>query len=125
MVVGLIMLFQFGIRYETPEQYYGWWDEIGTCSEYEVTVEELDSIEFFFIRAETFMVNGEVGYIAYAFVHDDQIFIVDSKKDEEYIVKHEMLHFILWWFYDGYSDTGGHPPEFSRCFEGTNSWTFW
>ena len=111
------MMMQWAEPYEKPDQYYEWWREVAECSGYEVTEAELDSIEFWHVNASTFPAKGISGFIGYAYVEYNQIFVVRAYKNDKKVIKHEMLHFILWWKREGYR--GGHWfEEYIRCFSG-------
>lgn len=100
-------------RFDAPEKFYGWWDEITTCSALEVPSQALDSIQFWSVNDSSFIVEGITGYTAYAYVYDNEIFVTKERKDDAWTIKHEMLHFILYWKKEGY--TGGHPWQFKWC----------
>jgi len=105
----LLVMTQLAEPYEKPDQYYEWWQEVAQCSGYEVTEAELDSIDFWHVNAPSFIAKGIPGFTGYAYVKLNEIYVIRALKNDKEVIKHEMLHFILWWRKEGYE--GGHPED--------------
>ena len=112
-VLLLLAMLQLAEPYETPEKYYAWWNDVIECSGYDVSEAALDSIEFWHVNRSSFIADGHPGHVGYAYVKENEIFVIRALKNDEVTIKHEMLHFILWWRKEGYE--GGHPEEFEIC----------
>jgi hypothetical protein len=113
MMVLLILLLQLAAPYKTPHQFFRWWNEVAVCAGYTAPESKLDSIEFWHVNAESFLAEGMPATTAYAYVKYNQIFVITAKMYDEKYIKHEMLHFILYWHRPGYQ--GGHPIEYEKC----------
>lgn len=104
--------------YEQLEPYRRWWQEIATCAGIPLPSARPDSVQFFYINAPDFaptptdkpgrMVSG-VTYAA-----REQIFMSVLQLRNEKLVKHEMLHQLLYWWGEVKWDDDAR-VEFTQC----------
>lgn len=86
-----------------PIQYRYWFEEVEKCSGLEG---ELSSVYFYSVLGETFTMDNEPeekrfrGYFALAETGQKMIFISSSNTLTRWIVKHEMLHFLVYMNFD-------------------------
>jgi hypothetical protein len=106
--------------YNVPEVYEQWWHEIADCEGFSLPPEH-SLIRFYAVNAPLFLPVSMLGYASQG-IHllaltdpiKREIYLGLSYVLREELVKHEMLHVILW--EHGYRLGERHPPEFfEKC----------
>jgi hypothetical protein len=104
--------------YEQLENYRGWWKETAACARVPLHSARVDSVQFYYVNAVDFLPtptdkpNAMVAAVSYA--ASEQIFLSVLHLKNEIVVKHEMMHQILYWW--GEPDWNNDARvEFKRC----------
>jgi hypothetical protein len=104
--------------YDQLSPYARWWRETADCAGIPLPTARLDSVQFYFVNAVDFAPwptdkpNSMVQGVTYA--AREQIYISILRARDESIVKHEMLHQLLYW-YDELDWHDDARVEFERC----------
>jgi hypothetical protein len=93
--------------------YKTWWNEVKLCSNL-TSVSDIyfNRLKWFSVNSDGFMAMGHGPFIGYTYAWDDEIWIIKIGMYSERLVKHEMLHYLLW---NSNIKTGDHPIEFNNC----------
>jgi hypothetical protein len=102
-------------QFETPEVYESWWQEIMACTNLHVTKHTRDKVKWMYV-SYPFRLKGSEDipelYIGYTMSFKNQIWVVFDGISNSRLVKHEMLHFLM--YHNGL--TPGHPEAlFNKC----------
>lgn len=104
--------------YDQLEPYARWWKETATCARIPLHTARVDSVQFYYVNAVDFAPtptdkpNRMVGGVTYA--ASEQIFLSILRARDEIVVKHEMMHQILYWWGERDWDNDAR-IEFKRC----------
>lgn len=106
-------------RYYIDAMYDRWWHEVASCEglklpSYYVLVRYVQiNYPYFNLQGDRRATAGSV-YLGYSFVEEWQMFVAITRRFDEEVVKHEMVHFLLFWA--GIAK-GGHPAKYfgGRC----------
>lgn len=113
-------------EYPMSADYDRWWHEIAYCEGLWLPP-DYARVRYFQVNAEHFydkdhpqlFEKAGVVYVYWAvgttFIYESLIFIALSHRDEELVIKHEMLHLLIFW--NGVpTGRNGHPmPFYGRC----------
>lgn len=94
--------------YPAPPEYTKWWAAVERCSGLTASMEGWNWIA---VPGDGFLVKGRGPFPGYAAVEDHNFLVLRKYIFNESLVKHEMLHAVLWM--NGRGD--GHPVEFDLC----------
>lgn len=99
--------------FHTPEIYARWWKEIMKCTGLYINTEHRKSVRWIYVKADAFIFNGYyMPFDGYSLVRDNQLLIVWNGVTNEKLVKHEMIHFLM--YHNGIE--AGHPDKyFVKC----------
>jgi hypothetical protein len=99
--------------YNPPEIYAKWWQEIMQCTGLHINKKHRESVRWMYVRADGFVINGiPIVYDGYSFVRDNQLMVVFFGVTNEKLVKHEMIHFLM--YHNALK--AGHPDNlFVKC----------
>ena len=104
--------------FDQPQQYDSWWKKTAACADVPEWVIRPDSVQFFFVNAVDFAPvptdKPDRMMKAVTYARSQQIFISILQVRNEQIVKHEMLHQILFWFNEPKWDDDSR-IEFRQC----------
>lgn len=116
-------------EYLPPADYDRWWHEIAACEGLSLPPRYV-RVRFFQVNAVHFY-NRDQPYVSrdpltgkalkgwsigQSYLTLGIVFFALPHKDEELVVKHELLHFLLYWAAVPAGENGGHPkPYFQRC----------
>jgi hypothetical protein len=95
-------------QYAPPAEYAEWWAAVEKCSGLTASAEGWSWIA---VPGDGFLVKGRGPFPGYAAVEDHNFLVLRKYVFNESLVKHEMLHAVLWM--NGRGD--GHPEEFNTC----------
>jgi hypothetical protein len=104
--------------YEQLAPYARWWKETADCAGIPLPESRPDSVQFYYVNAIEFAPiptdkpNRMVVGVTYAYT--EQIFLAVVHARNEKIVKHEMMHQILYWWREPDWDDDAR-AEFKRC----------
>ena len=104
--------------YEQLPAYARWWKEAAACAGIPLPASRPDSVQFYYVNAVDFAPvptdkpNRMVIGVTYA--SREQIVLSVLRVRNEIVVKHEMLHQILYWWSEPDWDDDAR-PEFDRC----------
>jgi hypothetical protein len=104
--------------YDQLEPYARWWKETATCAAVPLNGARVDSVQFYYINAADFLPtptdkpNRMVAAVTYA--AREQIFLSVLHLRNEVVVKHEMMHQILYWWGESDWDNDAR-TEFKKC----------
>jgi hypothetical protein len=104
--------------YDQLEPYARWWKETASCAGIPLQVARVDSVQFYYVNAVDFLPaptdkpNRMVGAVTYAAT--EQIYVSILHLRDEIVVKHEMIHQILYWWGEPTWDNDAR-MEFERC----------
>lgn len=107
-IVGLFLLAACGdspmgpnaTPFDPPAIYRSWWVELEACSGLSGSI---DGVRFYSAAS----LGGELGHW---YQDGNRIYLLESRTETEFAVKHEMMHALL--------QRGDHPPEYfaaDRC----------
>ena len=99
--------------YSAPSIYKIWWKEVKKCAGVSsVPDSSFNSLKWVSVDSDGFMAMGHGPYMGYTYAWDDEIWVLERYKMDERLIKHEMLHYLLWTAgrRDGY-----HQIEFITC----------
>jgi hypothetical protein len=101
--------------YDQPPFYDKWWEEISQCSNLPISVEDRHKVHFKAISGDQFTIGSEkAAFWGFTQYWSNTIYVVLPKLSWEPLIKHEMLHYLMW--VNGLPVN--HNPEiYSRCFE--------
>lgn len=102
------------LEYPAPPEYERWWQEIADCEGMKLPPEHLN-VRYFAVNGREFgiagfwyWIRGTVNWaIGYSSPDKGEMYIAFPYLDEEYLFKHEALHFLQ--YYAG--EQIGHPVE--------------
>lgn len=104
--------------YDQLAPYTRWWKETADCAGVPLHTARVDSVQFYYINAPDFLPaptnkpNSMVAAVTYA--SREQIYLSVLHLRNEIVVKHEMMHQILYWWGEPDWDSDGR-AEFKRC----------
>ena len=104
--------------FEPLAPYSEWWKETAACAHIPREFIRADSVQFYFVNASDFAPlptdkpNRLVMGVTYAW--QQQIFLSVLKVRDERVVKHEMLHQLLFWYNESHWDNESL-DEFRKC----------
>lgn len=104
--------------YDQLEPYARWWKETATCARIPLHTARVDSVQFYYVNAADFLPsptdkpNRMVAAVTYA--AREQMFLSVRHLRNEIVVKHEMMHQILYWWGEPDWDNDAR-IEFKRC----------
>ena len=99
--------------YQSPLIYKNWWKEVKECSGVSSVSDSLfNSLKWISVDSDGFMAMGHGPYMGYTYAWDNEIWVLERYKTDERLVKHEMLHYLLW---NSTPRVLGHPIEFITC----------
>ncbi|MDP9202351.1 MAG: hypothetical protein M3P26_10540 [Gemmatimonadota bacterium] len=113
----------WGSQYLADAKYDRWWHEIAECERLPLpsvyaTVRffQINAIHFYDADRPTFVLfAGELRVqwaVAMSFLWTGEIWVGLPYINEEVVIKHEMVHFLMYWA----GEPGGHPPaRFETC----------
>ena len=104
--------------YEQLEPYPRWWKETAGCAGIPLPASRPDSVQFYYINAPEFVPTpieqGAKMVAGITYTSNEQIYLAVVRVRDQFTVKHEMLHQILyWWGEPDWHDDAR--PEFKRC----------
>lgn len=101
-------------EYGQPKIYETWWKEIAACEHIKLP-ESHNRVRFFEVNAAAYIPTGFVFWVDGAtYPTISEIYLATPYVFSEEVVKHEMLHWIIW--ADGYRLVDQHPIEmFEIC----------
>lgn len=107
-------------EYPAPRVYNKWLHELSACENLPIDEAKAADIVYFVINSADFRVpaTGKATYFALSNVHLDFMIVSLPKLYEEPFIKHEYLHYLLYWkFGMKYQDVGHqHPVEYyTKC----------
>lgn len=107
------------VQYSPPAIYAIWWQEIADCEGLDAHANLYHFVQFFEVRGTEFYPQGMSSVLGATFAKDAQIFIASPYIWDESLIKHEMLHALLW--LNGFNFGPWHPAEFfMQC--GVHPW---
>jgi len=104
--------------YDQLEPYTRWWKETATCAGVPLHSARVDSVQFYYVNAADFLPTPTdkpdhmVAAVTYA--AREQIFLSVLHLRNESVVKHEMMHQVLYWWGEPDWDNDAR-IEFKRC----------
>ena len=99
--------------YSPPSVYFKWWKEVRVCTNTkDVPEKRFYDLKWAHVRADGFLASGRGPYIGYTYAWLNEIWIIDDRVLDKQVVKHEMLHFLLW---NQGKVAADHPPIFFKC----------
>lgn len=101
------------IQYQSPLIYKKWWNEVRICSNTTDVPDTLfDKLKWVSVASDGFMAMGYGPYMGFTYAWDDEIWVLERYKLDERLVKHELLHYLLW---NTTPRVYGHSIEFITC----------
>lgn len=103
-------------EYKQPAIYKEWWKDIATCEGFDPLPDSVTSrIQFFQLNATSFKYDdSDDAVLAVSFMDDGQIYVGAPYIWWRNIIRHEMLHVILWYY--GIRLGNFHPSQlFEAC----------
>lgn len=105
-------------EYKAPDIYEKWWQELQECEQMSISRPAQDRIHYYYVMGEYFHMDYFHTYrdtsqiIGFANIWLDRLYVIKDGVTREGLVKHEMLHFLMW--HNGWQV--GHPRElFDKC----------
>jgi hypothetical protein len=83
-------------EYFQPFIYESWWKEIGACEHLIVPIELARAVHFVFVNSPTMVVDMDPGVLGFTYAPALTIYVVLPLIYTETIIKHEMLHWLLY-----------------------------
>lgn len=98
--------------YRQPLVYKKWWKEIEACTKLPIPDEREDVVQFFYVDADEFDYSTlKLPLVGYTAAPLQQIYIVSNSIEDPSVVKHEMLHYLMF----EYGINTDHPKELFRA----------
>jgi len=99
--------------YSAPLIYKNWWNEVKKCANItDVPDNFLNRLTWVSVDSDGFMAMGHGPYMGYTYAWDNEIWVLRRYMMDERLIKHEMLHYLLW---NTTPRIEGHPIEFITC----------
>lgn len=98
------------VAYAQPVIYAVWWQEIAECEGLDLPPQLARLVKFYEVKAQNFIPVGEQADLGATFPREMQIFLASPYVWNPKLVKHEMLHILLW--VNGLNFGPYHPAEF-------------
>lgn len=101
------------LQYNAPQIYRNWWNEVKSCSGISgVPDSSFNALKWVSVDSDGFMAMGSGPYIGYTYAWDKEIWVLNRYKLNELLIKHELLHYLLW---ESGDRNGTHQIEFITC----------
>lgn len=99
--------------FQAPLIYKNWWTEVKSCAGVTGIPDSLfNTLKWVSVDSDGFMAMGHGPYWGYTYAWDNEIWVLERYKLNERLIKHEMLHYLLW---NAPTRIYGHSIEFITC----------
>lgn len=100
-------------EYKPPFIYQVWWNEVKQCGELQSIPDEYFShLRWHYVTADAFKAFDDGPFLGLTYPILDNIWIASPYLLSSPVIKHEMLHYLLW---QSGRFSSSHPIEFFKC----------